>query len=129
MESFAILSLLFLVLSIVTLVGMSTKRLTHRYYLYFSLIFLGSSLLAFANSSYAGNFGDSARILSVLLFFSATLGLLTAKTKKGPAVPAKPDKSFTSKKVRTYSDKKADSSSKNQASKNQDSKNRKPGKK
>lgn len=117
MESFAILSLLFLALSIATMVGMATKRLTHRFYLYYALVFLGSSLLAFANSSYANNFADSARILSVLLFFSATLGLFSKKTKKEPQAPVKPDKSFTSKKVRTYADKKPDSRS------------RKPGKK
>lgn len=117
MERFAILSLLFLVFSIVTLVGMATRRLTHRYYLYFSLVFLGSSLLAFANSSYAGNFGDSARVLSILLFVSATLGMLSKKEKKEPQAPVKPDKGFTSKKVRTYADKKPDS------------KNRKTGKK
>ncbi|HSP47975.1 MAG TPA: hypothetical protein VLN47_07875 [Clostridiaceae bacterium] len=99
MDPYALLSLLLLALFIATLVGMATKRLTHRYYLYFSLIFLGSSMLALANSTFAGDYASSASLLSVLLYLSAMLGLFSTKAKK-TVEPVKRDAGFTSKKVR-----------------------------
>jgi predicted tellurium resistance membrane protein TerC len=110
MDPYALLSLLLLALFIATLVGMATKRLTHRYYLYFSLIFLGSSMLALANSSFAGNYASSASLLSVLLYLTAMLGLFSTKTKK-TAEPVKRDAGFSSKKVRPSAGKKKETRS------------------
>lgn len=113
MDPYALLSLLFFGLFIATLVGMATKRLTHRYFLYYALLFLGSSMLALANSTFAGNFESSASLLAVLLYLTAALGMFTTKSKK-TAEPVRRDAGFTSKKVRPSAGKKKET--KNQKS-------------